>query len=55
MELVYKGRITSNELEKLYDVHIINESILCDDIHKSYIQSENDLSLEHKYKSFCSK
>ena len=48
MELACKGRITSKELEKLYDGHISNESILCTDSHKSYIQFTNDLSLEHK-------
>ena len=48
MELACKGRITSKELEKLYDGHISNESILCTDSHKSYIQFANDLSLEHK-------
>jgi hypothetical protein len=29
MELACKGRITSKELEKLYNGHISNESILC--------------------------
>ena len=48
MELACKGRITSNELEKLYDGHIANGSILCTDSHKSYMQFANDLSLEHK-------
>ena len=48
MELACKGRITSKELEELYDGHISNESILCTDSHKSYMQFANDLSLEHK-------
>lgn len=48
MELACKGRITSNELQKLYDGHIANGSILCTDSHKSYMQFANDLSLEHK-------
>lgn len=48
MELACKCRITSNELEKLYDGHVANGSILCTDSHKSYIQFANYLSLEHK-------
>ena len=53
MELACKGRITSHELEKLYDGHISNESILCTDSHESYIQFANDLSLEHKRIKRC--
>ncbi|OOM47510.1 hypothetical protein CBEIJ_27670 [Clostridium beijerinckii] len=48
MELACKGRITSKELEKLYDGHVTNGSILCTDSHKSYINFTNGLSLEHK-------
>ena len=43
MELACKGRITSNELETLYDGHMANGSILCTDSHKSYIQHINAL------------
>lgn len=45
---IAKGRITSNELETLYEGHIGHDSILCTDSHKSYMQFANDLSLEHK-------
>lgn len=48
IELLCIGRITSNELKKLYTNRIGEDSILCTDNHKSYIQFAEDMELEHK-------
>jgi len=48
MELACKGKITSKELEELYDGHIGSDSIICTDSHKSYMQFAMELSLDHK-------
>lgn len=42
------GRVTANELERLYGNRIGEHSILCTDSHKSYIQFATDMELEHK-------
>lgn len=49
MELACKSSITSNELETLYDGYVGHDSILCTNIHKSYMQFTNELSLEYKH------
>ncbi len=38
IELLCTGRVTANELERLYGNRIGEDSILCTDSHKSYIQ-----------------
>jgi len=48
MELLCKGRMTSNDLKKLYDGRIGKSYILCTDSHKSYNKFARDLSLDHK-------
>lgn len=48
MELLCKGRMTHNELERLYTGRIGDNSILCTDSHKSYVQFALDFSLDHK-------
>ncbi|MDB1956416.1 IS1595 family transposase [Clostridium tertium] len=48
IELLCTGRMTSEELKRLYGNRIGEESILCTDSHKSYMQFAIDLSLEHK-------
>jgi len=48
MELICKGRVTHKELERLYDGRIGDNSILCTDSHKSYVQFAHDFSLDHK-------
>lgn len=48
MELLCKGRMTSNNLNKLYDGRIGENSIICIDSHKSYNKFARDLSLDHK-------
>jgi len=40
--------MTHEELERLYEGRIGENSILCTDSHKSYIQFAVDLSLDHK-------
>jgi len=40
--------MTHQKLERLYKGRIGDNSILCTDSHKSYIQFSQDLSLEHK-------
>ncbi|OOM81318.1 hypothetical protein CLOBL_02300 [Clostridium sp. BL-8] len=40
-DLACKYRITSTELEKLYNANTANSSILCTDRHKSYVQFAN--------------
>lgn len=46
-ELVCKGRIKYNDLEKLFTGRIENNSILYTDSHKSYIKFAVDFGLEH--------
>lgn len=48
MELLCTGRMTVDELEKLYSGHIVGDTILCTDSYKSYIQFTSDMGLEHK-------
>ena len=48
IELLCTGRMTSDELERLYGNRIGEHSILCTDSHKSYIQFATDMQLEHK-------
>lgn len=48
MELLCRGRMKRQQLEKLYDGRIGDNSILCTDSHKSYVQFAKDFSLEHK-------
>lgn len=48
MELICKGRMTHKELERLYDGRIGDNSILCTDSHKSYVQFAHDFLLDHK-------
>lgn len=48
IELLCTGRVTANELERLYENRIGEHSILCTDSHKSYIQFATDMELEHK-------
>ena len=42
------GSVTATELERLYENLIGEHSILCADSHKSYIQFDTDMELEHK-------
>ncbi len=46
-ELICRGRITHNDLNRLYAERINDNSILCTDSHKSYIRFANNLHLEH--------
>lgn len=48
MELLCTDRMTCEELERLYDGRIGENSILCTDSHKSYMQFAVDMSLDHK-------
>ena len=48
IELLCTGRMTSDELKRLYDNRIDEGSILCTDSHKSYMQFAEDMSLDHK-------
>lgn len=48
IEPLCKGRMTHKELEWLYKGHISEDSILCTDSHKSYIQFAIDFNLDHK-------
>ena len=48
IELLCTGRMTSDELKKLYNNRIGEASILCTDSHKSYMQFAEDMELEHK-------
>ncbi len=48
MELLCRGRMTHQELERLYDGRVGDNSIFCTDSHKSYVQFAKDCSLEHK-------
>lgn len=48
MELLCRGRMTHQELERLYDGRVGDNSIFCTDSHKSYVQFAKDFSLEHK-------
>lgn len=48
LEPVCTGRITSKDLERLFEGRIEKGSIICTDSHKSYIQFAKDLNLDHK-------
>ncbi len=47
LECVCMGRISSVDLKRAYDGKINNQSIICSDSHKSYIQFTKDFALEH--------
>jgi len=48
IELLCKGRMTHQELGRLYSGRIGDNSILCTDSHKSYMQFAIDMNLDHK-------
>ena len=48
IELLCTGRMTSEELNRLYNKRIGEDSILCTDSHKSYMQFAEDMELQHK-------
>ena len=48
LEPICTGRISHYDLESLYKGHIDDNSIICTDSHKSYIQFATNLSLDHK-------
>lgn len=48
MELLCRGRMTHQELERLYDGRVGDNSIFCTDSHKSYVQFAKDFSLERE-------
>lgn len=48
LEPICTGRISHYDLESLYKGRIDNNSIICTDSHKSYIQFAKNLSLDHK-------
>lgn len=48
IELLCTGRMTSEELKRLYANRIGEDSIFCTDSHKSYIQFAEDMELQHK-------
>jgi len=45
--MVCKVRFGYRDLERLYSGHIGNNSIICTDSHKSYIQFVRKLNLDH--------
>ena len=44
----FKGKVGYKDLERLYNGHIADESIICTDSHKSYIRLGRELNLDHK-------
>lgn len=48
MEMLCKGRMSTNDLMRLYEERVEEGSILCTDSHKSYIGFAEHLGLEHK-------
>ena len=48
IELLCTGRMTSDELKKLYNNRIVEASTLSTDSYKSYMQFAEDMELEHK-------
>ena len=48
LEPICTGRISHTDLEKIYKGRIADNSIICTDSHKSYIQFAKDLKLDHK-------
>lgn len=48
IELLCKGRMTHQELARLCSGRIADNSILCTDSHKSYVQFAIDMNLDHK-------
>lgn len=48
LELLYTGRMTSKELEKLYSGHIGEDTIFYTCSHKSYMQFAINIGLKHK-------
>lgn len=47
MEMVTKGRIKTNDLERLYVGRLDGDSVICTDSHKSYIKFAEDNTSEH--------
>ena len=47
LEMVTKGRIKTNDLERLYIGHLDRGSVICTDSHKSYIKFAKDNASEH--------
>jgi transposase-like protein len=47
LEMTNMGRITINDLKRLYDGHIETGSIICTDSHRSYPKFANQLNLTH--------
>ncbi len=48
IELLCTGKVTANELKRLYGNRIGEHSILCTDSHKPYIQFSTNIKSEHK-------
>ncbi len=48
LEPIGTGKISYSGLERLYKGRIDDNSIICTDSHKSYIQFAKDLELDHK-------
>ena len=48
LEPICTGRISHEDLERLFRGHITDDAIICTDSHKSYIQFAKDLNLNHK-------
>lgn len=48
LEMVCKGRVRHSDFERLYNGRIGDDSIICTDSHKSYVQFAKDFNLEHK-------
>ena len=47
LEMVTKGRIKTNDLERLYIGHLDRGSVICTDLQKSYIKFAKDNVSEH--------
>lgn len=48
MGMLCKGRMTKDDLNRLYEDRVEEGAILCTDSHKSYIGFAKDLGLDHK-------
>ncbi len=48
MELICKGRFKSSDLNRVLEGRIDQDSTLCTDSHKGYIQFAKEFNLEHK-------
>lgn len=47
MEMVCKGRIGANDLDRLYNKHLATGAIICTDSHKSYIRFAKQQGVGH--------